>query len=243
MYLQITTKCNMHCAHCCYSCGKGGKHGDIYVIQQGIRFAGDWGDESIVIGGGEPTLHPRFFDILRDCLNHFQFVWFATNGSRTARMRRIYDILTGNDWDNFSKDNYDQVIDLDMMDAELAVALSQDPWHNPIDPKIVDLWRNKVARQHHGFEIRNVSHSVIAQGRAKRTGVGWVEDSCVCSDIIIKPTGDLKLCGCLGAPIIGTVFSGFTAEARQVIEYDEDFNGERCYKAISRESKKLLKKS
>lgn len=235
MYLQITTKCNMHCAHCCYSCGKNGKHGDIYVLHQGIEFASSYGEECIAIGGGEPTLHPRFFDILRYCLTQFPYVWMATNGSRTARMRRLHDILLEQDFDN-----EDDCISPDLLESELTVALSQDPWHDPIDRWVVDEWRRQVNRNKYNFEVRDVSRSVIAVGRAKRTGAGWVEDDCVCSDIIIKPNGDLRLCGCPNAPVIGTVFSGVEKKWDSVIYDDDGFSDSRCTRGISKNLKKRL---
>ena len=82
-YLQITTKCNMNCAHCCYSCSMRGKHMDNHLIQQAIDFAESIDNYSIAIGGGEPTLHPQFFDILKRSLQVFDNVWLATNGSQT----------------------------------------------------------------------------------------------------------------------------------------------------------------
>ncbi len=39
MYIQITTKCNMTCEHCCYSCNKNGKHGDYSTMIDSIAFA------------------------------------------------------------------------------------------------------------------------------------------------------------------------------------------------------------
>ena len=49
MYLQITTKCNMKCDHCCYSCGKWGKHGEYETIIDAIAFIRNWNDETISI--------------------------------------------------------------------------------------------------------------------------------------------------------------------------------------------------
>ena len=66
MYLQITTKCNMLCPHCCYSCNKNGKHADWMTLVDAVAFARQHTD-SIAIGGGEPTLHPMFFNLLRIC--------------------------------------------------------------------------------------------------------------------------------------------------------------------------------
>ena len=182
MYLQITTKCNMTCAHCCYSCKPGrGKHADYHDILDAISFASDMG-EIITIGGGEPTLHPRFFDILKRCLWAFDYVWLATNGSQTETMYRLDRIMCGEDMPNYDEpctceeddpqqfedygclcyEKYDEddIITL-VRNDQLAVALSQDPWHDPIDSNIVDLWMRQK------YEIRNVASNrdgATAQG-------------------------------------------------------------------------------
>lgn len=247
MYLQITTKCNFHCAHCCYSCTMRGKHGDYNTIIGAIAFARNQDEESIAIGGGEPTLHPRFFDILHHCLEDFNYVWMATNGSQTKAMHRLANIIDGSDYDSFEPEDYCtcgpdadpddcycEPDDLIYQEGKLSVALSQDRFHDDINPRVEALWRKKAARHCHShFEIRDVSNHVIAEGRAKKTGSGW-EEGCVCPDLFIRPDGEIKLCGCTRSPVIGDVWNGIESKWEKIIYDHEGFNDERCYKALRR---------
>jgi len=243
MYLQITTKCNMKCAHCCYSCSMKGKHADYETVIDMISFARNFDPENIAIGGGEPTLHPRFFDILKCCLDDFDFVWFATNGSQTEKMFRISNIIDGEDYPECEcseediENGYCNCFDNRIyQEDKLSVALSLDCFHAPIDKRVEDLWKRKSKlNMHSHYEIRNVSNSyfgIIAEGRAKKTQTGQNEDSCVCSDIMIKPNGSLKLCGCKKSPVIGNVYDGISEKWENVLYENDDFNDSRCYKAL-----------
>ena len=235
MYLQITEKCNMTCAHCGFSCTMGGKHGDRRVIMDAIRFATDYGDEFIEIGGGEPTLHPDFFDILKTCLWEFENTWMATNGSQTDIMYRLHDIINNEDHpecdceelDPEQYEKYDCLCHekLDyyplMGEDKLEVVLSQDCYHDPIDSKILDLWKRN------NYEIRDVSDGVSDTGRANKNQLSS-DNTCVCAGIIIKPTGKLKLCGCEDSPIIGDIYSGVENKWANFMDTDE-YRGNNCY--------------
>lgn len=252
MYLQITTKCNFRCAHCCYSCSMRGKHGEFHVISEAINFASKYDDATISIGGGEPTLHPQFFDILRKCLDNFDYVWMATNGSQTETMYRLRDILDENDYpliDTACKCTEEEIengectcYDYDnsiYQEKKLSVALSQDYFHDEINQKIVDLWTTRAKNRQSGFEIRNVTQSysgVATEGRAKKTGSGW-SDHCVCNDIIIKPDGKLKLCGCAKSPVIGDIWNGIDEKWEKRMQ-DKRYTDERCYKSLRKGGKK-----
>lgn len=250
MYLQITTKCNMKCAHCCYSCNKNGKHMDYQTAWSAIQFIRDeYCDETISVGGGEPTLHPRFFDILNQCLKYFDYVWMATNGSQTKAMYRLHNIINGCDYESFEREDYCQCgnpddcycepKDLIYQEDKLSVALSLDHFHSPINQRIEDLWRrNSLANKHH-YEIRNVTSSmsgIIAQGRAKRTGSGWNTDECVCPDIFIRPDGKLKACGCNNSPIIGDIWNGVEDRWLKVIQSDA-FSYANCFNSYLKRTK------
>jgi len=261
MYLQITTKCNMSCSHCCYSCSMRGKHGEYETIIDSIAFARDCTD-SISIGGGEPTLHPRFFDILKHCLDDFDYVWMATNGSQTDTMYRLANIIDMEDYpecdcskeytpeemEKYTGDEdgclcHEKITDDSIyQEDKLSVALSQDCFHDPIDKKIESIWQKRAdngnGRSSH-FEIRDVSRSrngVIAEGRAKRTGSGWAE-GCVCPGIVIKPSGKLRLCGCLRSPVIGDIWSGIDEKWETAIQDDDGYQGTNCYKDIDNKPK------
>ena len=253
MYLQITTKCNMTCDHCCYSCDMQGDHMEWDTFVDSIVFCRDY-TENISIGGGEPTLHPKFFDFLRVCLEDFDYVWMATNGSQTETMWRLANIIDGEDYpdcdcDEDTLDEYGclchEKIDYDSIYQEdkLSVALSHDCFHDEINQKIVNFWSKRAnIHRHSHFEIRDVSHNVIAMGRAADTGVGWVKDDCVCADLVIKPNGDIKLCGCDNAPVIGNVASGIEEKWEEVLNddafrYTDCYNGWLKHKEKSNENK------
>jgi len=227
MYLQITTKCQMHCAHCCYSCNKNGKHMERHVWQQAVRFAEEYDSEVTVIGGGEPTLHPDFFEILRRCLDNFNYVWMATNGGRTKTMRRLADILDGEDYQE------DEEGIFPISQEQFCVALSLDYFHDPINEKIEALWKRRAEKRGSGYEIRDVTkspNSPIGVGRAKKTNSGWAT-GCCCSEVQIIPSGKIKLCGCRNSPIIGDVHFGIEDKWKEYMDTDKYrdtncFNGE-----------------
>lgn len=238
MYLQITTKCNMTCAHCCYSCNKNGKHMPWNTCVDALRFASEHDNESLSIGGGEPTLHPRFFDILKIALTQVNYVWMATNGSQTKKMYRLDNILNECDFESFecncdedTLENYGCECDHDYIvaDGKLSVALSTDYFHDPIDPRIKKIWEtrsNKHGLSH--YELRDVTRSIsgiIGQGRAKKNG--YAGKGCVCGDVIIKPNGDLRACGCTKSPKIGDIWRGFTPEGEELI-YSDKFRDTNC---------------
>jgi hypothetical protein len=203
-----------------------------------IAFARNNFDESISIGGGEPTLHPRFFDILRHCLTDFDYVWMATNGSKAKTMWRLASIIEDSDYENFPEDDYGAEI-ISNPHQTLCVALSTDHFHRAtgtVDHRIAAHWKSNVERRNSGYETRDITQTrvgVIKQGRAVRTQVWQTENQCVCENIMIKPDGTLRLCGCTKSPVIGNIWNGIEDKWNQVISYDEGYRGCECYKKIS----------
>lgn len=235
----------MRCAHCCYSCNHHGKHMEYSTFIAAMDFFRMYDNECITIGGGEPTLHPRFFDILRVCLRDFSYVWMATNGSNTEVMWRLSRILDDDDYpegiDPDDEYEYERACENSIVaQNKLTVALSQDPWHDDIDPEIVRLWKRRAETSRGHYEIRDVSRNldgVAAQGRAKRTGAGWGE-YCVCSTQIIRPDGSIKLCGCQCAPIIGDVWNGIGEQWKKLMDSDK-FSNHECSQHVMTEIRKI----
>lgn len=219
MYLRITSRCNLSCQHCCYSCRPGvGKHMDMHVLNAAFDLCHNYGDESLSLGGGEPTLHPRFFDVLRQAMQKFDYVWMATNGTRRRAMLRLAGIINDEDYEY----DYDNPIS-PQREAHLSVELSTDYFHDrsKVDSRVWDIWHRAADLRRPGFGLRDVTRSregVIAAGRAKRTGNYKTEKGCACSDIVIEPDGTLKGCGCRNAPVLGTVFNPQIPESWQVGE-------------------------
>lgn len=179
MYLQITTKCNMTCEHCCFRCTMNGRHMTRRVWRKAIGFAKDSSD-SISIGGGEPTLHPDFWEIIGTCIGSFEYVWMATNGSRTEIALALAALSRK---------------------EALGCVLSQDDWHDPIDERVVEAFSG------HYNEAGKFSVNNMAPFRDPDNGGN--KDVCPCESIFIDPIGNIKPCGCLNAPIIGDVFKGY----------------------------------
>lgn len=188
MYIKITTRCNMHCRHCCNACTSKGKDMTIETYKKALRLAEDHG-ETISLGGGEPTIHPQFWEFLGLALGadvEEGFVWLATNGSITQTALSLARMAKR---------------------GLLGVALSLDAYHDPIDPKVIAAFK-KDKREYSGFdnrtpdsrEIRDVTGKEIKSGRCK-TG----EEGCCCEDIAIEPDGTIRGCGCKTAPVWGTV--------------------------------------
>lgn len=84
LFFELTDKCNLACKHCGSSCS--GKNStfldkkDIFKVIDGVY--AEYGSNSIMIclTGGEPLLHPEFFEIV-DYINKKGFVWGITSNA------------------------------------------------------------------------------------------------------------------------------------------------------------------
>lgn len=197
MYLQITTKCNMLCAHCCYRCTMNGQHMSRKTYKKAISFVA-FHSEYVSIGGGEPTLHPNFWEILGMCLGSFEHVWLATNGSKTDIAIKLA---------NMAKKGF------------LSATLSQDNWHSEIDEAVIEAFEQKSYEKDDSREIRNVFKNYNEETLSlSRSGDFGMKENCPCEGNFVLPNGDIKQCGCLDSPIIGNVFDGFFPIKEKIAE-------------------------
>jgi len=124
MYVQLTTRCNMTCEHCCFACTSKGVDLPKELAFKAIDQAVDACDQ-ITLGGGEPTLHPDFWEILAYALRQADeesYVLVITNGKKT-------EIALGL---AFLADH-----------CLLSVELSQDSYHDPINPLVVETFKDR----------------------------------------------------------------------------------------------------
>lgn len=180
MYIQITTYCNMSCAHCSYSCeaGKKGEHMSLSLFREVLTYCNSYG-ENVVLGGGEPTIHPQFWTFFGEAMaaENVENVWMATNGSITKITLALAEIAAGG--------------------GKFSIALSQDSYHDPIDWKV----REKFDRLK--LEIRNVDlWGLINKGAALANGIGSVE-ACACPETMVAPDGKVTMCGCPDSFVLG----------------------------------------
>jgi len=200
MYLQITTRCNMSCAHCCFSCTKEGDDMPLSVFRKAIEF-----DCYITLGGGEPTLHRHFNTMLLESLaskDHGEGgLTVITNGSVTRTALLLAALAKSN-----------------VLDAQI----SRDEYHDPIDPRVVRAFekigektRSVTHLQHHPG-IRNTTQQDDPKPYGRGIELLGLEpddlehdgSDCMCSDHIVKPNGNIMQCGCPDAPMIGDVENG-----------------------------------
>ena len=190
MYLQITNRCNMSCAHCGMNCTAKGEDMTPRMYKKAIEYIASI-SESITIGGGEPTLHKHFWEIMGLSLGSVENVWLATNGSITDTALKLANMARR---------------------GVIGCALSQDYYHDPIDERVVQAFQKDRKSLGNGIsvyanndrdlrEIRDVSDNIVNAGRCN-----FGEDGCVCSEIIITPDGTIMGCGCDDAPSFGNVF-------------------------------------
>ncbi|MHC2995237.1 MAG: radical SAM protein [Candidatus Atribacteria bacterium] len=104
--LDLTTACNFRCSYCV----------DIKVLNTGDRFTYPQVVQTIdtlckhglksvlLIGGGEPTLHPKFNSIVRYLKGKKLQIAIVTNGSRMDKIIEISDCLEIGDWIRVSLD-------------------------------------------------------------------------------------------------------------------------------------------
>lgn len=217
MYFQLTERCNMTCAHCCFAATTRGPDMSHEVFAAAMALVEARGDY-LTLGGGEPTVHKHFFDFLDYALRAHNRgrlelpPMVITNGKLKGKARRL----------------------LDMVEAEhaLHVELSQDSWHDPIDPEIVARFQgHERARQASRWSafpssdgtagIRTVQQ-IIPVGRGadligKQPGR---EVQCCCEDLLVDPLGTIGSCGCKHTQL-GSVFD--TSIADQLWDYDWDY--------------------
>jgi len=203
----------MACGHCCYSCAFEG----IDMPWEIFKLAMDkWGHlvykikNNISIGGGEPTLHPDFWKMLNYTMLYGR-PWLATNGSLTEDVLRLVKM---------AKSGF------------VKVSLSMDKYHEHIDPKVVQVFKDGLYRHPYpgsnkksiedktcsfewypgqdnyidGRTIR-ISRNPKKAGRSKEGVI-----ACCCPVLQVKPTGDITGCGCPDAKLVGTVQDGFFKE-------------------------------
>ena len=157
-----------------------------HVFRLACKIAEDRG-ETISIGGGEPTLHPLFWDFLgiaiRATSSDEGMLWMATNGKRTEDALILANLARN---------------------GVLGVALSLDTYHEPIEARVERAFgkgekkSGTYGRYLHGNsrdfrEIRDVTANVARSGRAKDWGD---TDYCPCPDLFVAPNGYIYQCGC-----------------------------------------------
>lgn len=186
--IRITSRCNMRCAHCCFSCEPGkGKDMPMRIFRRCMDFVSK-NEESYTLSGGEPTLHKKWYEILGHAmtvsLGRHAYGSVITNGS--IRDKSLFLAGIGSNTEYF--------------DAALSWG---DGYH---DDSMVS---KEVISAFEGH-YRDNSSSIQATGRAAENCLETGEQtrsSCVCPAWVIDPNGDIYTCGCCRRILVGNVLS------------------------------------
>ena len=138
----------------------------------------------LFIGGGEPTLHPRFWEIVglvmgynadrNDPPNGTYAVELITNGSQTEDALKLARLAA---------------------EGLIYCGLSRDQYHDPIDPAVTQAFRRTGTSTHDGRDLREgtIRH-VWATGRGRK--IEGAMDGCDQCGLLISPDGSIWRCNC-----------------------------------------------
>ncbi len=97
--MKITDFCPFGCAFCYQGSTTAGKHSNFYGVRSFIAKLGSEGVFEIAFGGGEPTLHPEFIEILEYCVEVGIRPSFTTKNLTFFRdkdkMTKVRDLVGG----------------------------------------------------------------------------------------------------------------------------------------------------
>ncbi len=155
------------------------------TFDKALALATEYGQD-VMIGGGEPTLHPLFKDFLLNATWELSDVSIdlgspavsvVTNGSNTEIALRLAKLASV---------------------GVITADVSNDAYHAPIDERVYKAFTpsRTVAggRKENDYrDIRDVTGKVTRQGRAKNWGT---KDFCGCESLLIDPLGNVYPCGC-----------------------------------------------
>src|SRR5688572_14070939 len=106
--LDLTTACNYRCDHCIDwdILNSGVKHREDELLNSLQEMAARGMRSVILIGGGEPTVYPRFVEIVRFLKQELhQMVAVVSNGGRNDRIFEAAEFLGPGDWVRLSLDS------------------------------------------------------------------------------------------------------------------------------------------
>ena len=192
MYIQITTRCNMECVHCCYSCTSEGEDMDRETFILARQLAEAMGT-FIDFGGGEPTLHPLFWDFIGIALKHPAKYpsCVATNGKIKEDALALAKLAKR---------------------KVLYADLSLDPYHEPIDPEVVRAFEKPAGPMHTRTDyrgIRDITHGGTIGPAPFGRATSWADPKdirCPGNDLSVTPDGTIYACGCR-TKTYGTVYA------------------------------------
>lgn len=203
--IQITTRCNMRCPHCCFDCTSEGIDLSLEDFKKIISILNPYG---VLLTGGEPTIHPNFWEIFWYLRDNYVDVLVTTNGKRTEDAIRLAQLAS---------------------ERKCAAILSLDEFHERPEISATDAFaglfnctktlnpKNKTSRiSQHSSQKKDRRYiqtmfpqGVVQVGRAAKNGIGNPPSSkCYCDgDLFVTPRGHLYRCVCVESNYYGNLLT------------------------------------
>ena len=184
--LDLTTACNYRCDHCIdWDVLNSPIKYDFQGLLNSLGTLADKGLKSVIlIGGGEPTLHPGFQECVAFLKDRGLQVSVVTNGSRNDKIYEIIDLLDDKDWirlslDSGSNETFSAMHKPVRADLSLDEICSWIPKLREKNPKpligysYIIVWEG--AEREEGVKIvENIDEIYLATQRAKEAGFSYI---------------------------------------------------------------------
>jgi len=161
------------------------------------------------LGGGEPTVHPKFWEFLGLALSASASIGegqpgIITNGKRTKDALALAELARR---------------------GVLSVDLSTDSYHEPIDSKVVEAFKRKPSYDRDNNDMRGIRDGAdrVVYPVGRGVDCATEDKGCVCPDMVVDPEGRIWACGCKTKQF-GTVDKP---------EIPSDYNGE-CWEEMEK---------
>jgi len=136
--LKITDFCDVGCSFCYQGSTKEGIHADFENVRKAIKMVtvGNVITE-FAIGGGEPTTHPKFINILKEINTRKGIANFTTKSKKWFKeseiVQAVKEYVTGLAYSIDTAEEFQEFLDLH---AKAFFSDNSQPWGSPEGPKI-----------------------------------------------------------------------------------------------------------
>lgn len=167
MLIQITNSCSMGCRHCLQDSKVGEFNMSMDMVDKTISFISRTPAKVINISGGEPTEHPKFFEVLKEfcetltakqgyLINIISNGSFILNDEKAREMKKFFikymnlglQICTHRDYYPRYNEIIDRLEDFKKIDSQVALAINPPIYIHQLGRAAEDSFSKEQAKKH-----------------------------------------------------------------------------------------------